>query len=127
MCLWMCQAGNQTPSPSAKATLGSGPEAAHWDSFTGVLYLIKKIKILLSIHQMISSDIFEICKNFKMLSKRTFIFKLHSPKCVYEIIFLRPYSMLCRIAFCSVIYYYSSMACIFYFKLNFSSNCALPV
>lgn len=51
-------------------------------------------KIFLPVHQMISSDIFEICKNFKMLSKRTFIFKLYSPKCVYKIIFLRPYSKL---------------------------------
>lgn len=117
------------PAPNffSQSHAGSGPETAPWDSFTGVLSLIEKKKIFLPIHQMISSDIFEIRK---MLSKRTFIFKLYSPKCVYEIIFLRSYSVLCRITFCSVIYYYSSrnsVACLFYFKLNFSSNCALRV
>lgn len=76
-----------------------------WDCTLGLLYWsslsYREEKNFLPIHQMISSDIFEIRK---MLSKRTFIFKLYSPKCVYEIIFLRSYSVLCRITFCSVIY-----------------------
>lgn len=128
MYLWMCQAWGRTPNPFSQSHHG----LRTWHCTLGLLYWSslsywEEKRIFLPIHQMISSDIFEICK---MLSKRTFIFKLYSPKCVYEIIFLRSYSMLCRIAFCSVIYYYSSrnsMACIFYFKLNFSSNCALRV
>lgn len=101
----------------------------NWDyklgTLTGLVYLTEEKKIFLPIHQVISSDTFEIHKNFKTLNKRTFIFKLYSPKCVYEIISLRAYSMLCKITFYLVVYYYSTrnpVGCIFYFKLNFSSN-----
>ena len=45
--------------------------------------------------------------------------------CVYKAIFLTAYSMLYKIAFYSVVFHYSiknTVACIFYFKLHFSSN-----
>lgn len=108
-------------------TVGLGTEAVYWDSFTRLFYFTEKEKNFLPVHQVISSDIFEIHKNFKMLNKRTFIFKLYSPKCVYEIVFLRAYSMLCKITFYLVVYYYSTrnpVACIFYFKLIFLVICA---
>lgn len=60
-----------------------------------------------------------------MLNKNTFRFKLYPPKCVYEIILLGADPALCKIIFCSVACYYSiknPIACIFYFKLNFSGN-----
>lgn len=46
---------------STKDTLGFGTETVHWDSFTELLCLTEKKKIPL-IHQVVSSDIFEIQK-----------------------------------------------------------------
>ena len=67
---------------------------------------------------------FKFIKSYNV-KKRTFIFKLHSPMCVYKTIFLTAYSMLYKIAFYSVVFHYSiknMVACIFYYKSNSSSN-----
>ena len=66
---------------------------------------------------------FKFIKSYKA-KKRTFIFKLYSSMCVYKTV-LQCIFQCIKITFYSVVFHYSvknTVTCIFYFKLNFSSN-----